>query len=100
MRVSWALDQRLVPLNQDRAFVADSLVRAAFELGNPVSPVMGVDPGAEPKSKFKILLLVLAYKGKVVLTGAVIKAFLGLITPIHFNTWAKPWFGEHSSLHL
>jgi hypothetical protein len=100
VRVSWALDQRLVPLNADRAFVADSLVRAAFELGNPVSPVMGVDPGAEPKSKLKVLLLVLAYKAKVVLTGAVIKAFLGLITPIHFNTWAKPWFGEHDSSHL
>eukprot|EP01043_Picozoa_sp_COSAG02_P005034 COSAG02_NODE_134_length_34593_cov_43.594886_20_plen_531_part_00 len=93
VRVSWALDQRLVPLNADRAFVADSLVRAAFELGNPVSPVMGVDPGAEPKSKFKLLLLVLAYKGKVVLTGLAIKAALGLVTPVQFSLWAKPWFG-------
>ena len=93
VRVSWALDQRLVPLNADRAFVADSLVRAAFELGNPVSPVMGVDPGAEPKSKFKILLLVVAYKAKVVLTGAVIKALLGKVTPVHVSTWAKPWAG-------
>lgn len=96
VRVSWALDQRLVPLNGDRAFVADSLVRAAFELGNPVSPVMGVDPGAEPKSKMKLFLLVLAYKGKVVLTGMVIKALLGLVTPVHVSLWLKPWFGAHS----
>ena len=47
VKVSWALDQRLVPLNKDRAFVADSLVRAAFELGNPDSPVLGVDPHTE-----------------------------------------------------
>jgi hypothetical protein len=93
VRVSRALDQRLVPLNADRAFVADSLVRAAFELGNPVSPVMGVDPGAEPKSKFKILLLVVAYKAKVVLTGQVIKFVIGKLTPPYFSLWAKPWCG-------
>jgi hypothetical protein len=34
-QVAWALDIRLLPLNADRAFVADSLVRAAFELGVP-----------------------------------------------------------------
>ena len=33
VKVAWALDIRLLPLNADRAFVADSLVRAAFELG-------------------------------------------------------------------
>eukprot|EP01050_Picozoa_sp_SAG11_P051686 SAG11_NODE_29515_length_310_cov_0.687204_1_plen_42_part_01 len=33
VKVSWALDFRLIPLNADRMFVADSLVRAAFELG-------------------------------------------------------------------
>jgi hypothetical protein len=43
-KVSWALDCRLVPLNPDRVFVATSLIRAAFELGNPDSTVMGVDP--------------------------------------------------------
>ena len=64
-KVAWALDQRLVPLNSDRAFVADSLVRAAFELGNPDSPVLGVDPQAEERSKLKILMLVLLYKAKV-----------------------------------
>jgi hypothetical protein len=46
-RVAWAMDIRLNPLNADRAFVADSLIRAAFELGNPDSPVMGVDPHAD-----------------------------------------------------
>ena len=50
VQVAWALDYRLVPLNADRAFVADSLVRAAFELGNPDSPVLGVDPHRETTS--------------------------------------------------
>ena len=27
VRISWALDYRLMPLNKDRAFVADSLAR-------------------------------------------------------------------------
>ena len=31
IRVAWALGYRLVPLNEDRAFLADSLVRGAFE---------------------------------------------------------------------
>ena len=43
VRVSWALDLRLTPLNQDRAFVANMLVRAAFELGDPDDETMGVE---------------------------------------------------------
>lgn len=93
VKVAWALDQRLVPLNADRAFVADSLVRAAFELGNPTSPVMGVDPHSEKASGFKILLMVLLYKGKVVLTGLIVKALFGLATPTGLSTYWKPWIG-------
>jgi hypothetical protein len=73
VKVSWALDFRLVPLNADRAFVADSLVRAAFELGNPDSPVLGVDPHAEgesTKGKCRTAFLMLLYKGKIVVHGA------------------------------
>ncbi len=93
VRVAWALDQRLVPLNADRAFVADSLVRAAFELGNPTSPVMGVDPHSEQAGGLKIFLMVLLYKGKVVLTGLLMKAMFGLATPVGLSTYLKPWIG-------
>ena len=37
-RVAWALDMRMSPLNADRAFVADSLVRVREPLGSPQSP--------------------------------------------------------------
>ena len=33
VRVADSIDLRLVPLNEDRAFVANMLVRAAFEMG-------------------------------------------------------------------
>ena len=81
MRVSWALDQRLVPLIGSSA--VDSLVRAAFELGNPISPVMGVDWG---RTQEQIQDLPLVCQGKVVLT-AVIKAFSGS-SHQHCNIWA------------
>ena len=93
VKVAWALDQRLVPLNADRAFVADSLVRAAFELGNPTSPVLGVDPHTEQAGKLKVLVMVLLYKGKVVLTGLIMKTIFGLVTPVGFNSYWKPWLG-------
>ena len=33
VRVADSIDLRLVPLNEDRAFVANMLVRSAFEMG-------------------------------------------------------------------
>ena len=92
-KVAWALDQRLVPLNADRAFVADSLVRAAFELGNPNTPMMGVDPQAQTKSKTKVVTMVLLYKAKVVLLGIVLKQIVALTTPAGFAAYAMPWVG-------
>ena len=41
-QVAWALGYRLVPLNEDRAFIADSLVRGAMALGNPNNAVRTV----------------------------------------------------------
>ena len=92
-KVAWALDQRLVPLNADRAFVADSLVRAAFELGNPNTAVLGVDPQTEERSKLKLLTLVLLYKAKVVLLGFLLKQIVAFTTPAGFATYAMPWVG-------
>lgn len=93
VKVAWALDQRLVPLNSDRAFVADSLVRAAFELGNPDSPVLGVDPHTESSGTLKVLIMVALYKLKVILTGTVLKTIFGAMTPVGLNTYWKPWVG-------
>jgi hypothetical protein len=92
-RVAWAIDIRLHPLNADRAFVADSLVRAAFELGNPESVVMGVDPhAADDGHTFKIAALAL-YKGKALITGLLLKAIVGKVTEPEFALWWKPWLG-------
>ena len=92
VQVAWALDYRLIPLNADRAFVADSLVRAAFELGNPDSPVLGVDPHRETSSgsKLRIVVMLLMYKMKVVGTGLVVKAINKKLTPPWFSLFANP----------
>jgi hypothetical protein len=45
---------RLVPLNQERAFVADALIRTCFEMGNPKSPFVGVDPATQPSLRRKL----------------------------------------------
>ena len=90
--VAWALDFRLAPLNKDRAFVAESLVRAAFELGNPDSPLLGVDPQQEEGDGSKLLLLIV-FKMKVFLTGLALKFLIGLTFPARAALWLKPWLG-------
>ena len=52
------------PSRRDRAFVADSLVRAAFEMGNPENPVAGVDPQRETSAsgKIRLALMMLLYR--------------------------------------
>ena len=72
--------------------MTNALVRAAFELGNSSSPVLGVDPGQSTGDGKKFLLL-LVYKGKVVLTGALLKMLISSTCPAHFAYWAKPWLG-------
>jgi Ca2+-binding EF-hand superfamily protein len=96
VRVAWALDQRLVPLNKDRAFVADSLIRAAFELGNPTGMTLGVDPQKEQQdtnSQLLLLARLLMYKLKCVGTAAVLKFIVTNTTSVEFATFAKPWLG-------
>ena len=93
-QVAWALDIRLHPLNADRAFVADSLVRAAFELGNPQTVVMGVDPHSDDEGGhcMKAIGLIL-YKGKALLTGLALKVVIGKLTEPEVGLWMKPWGG-------
>ena len=92
-RVAWALDIRLHPLNADRAFVADSLVRAAFELGNPQSAVMGVDPQSDEGGHLMKVLSLFMYKGKCLFTGLALKFVVGKATEPEFGLWWKPWLG-------
>jgi hypothetical protein len=90
--VAWALDFRLIPLNKDRAFVAGSLIRAAFEMGNPDSPLLGVDPQQEEGNGNK-LLVVIVFKLKVFLTSLALKFIIGLTFPRGTALWLKPWLG-------
>ena len=93
IRVAWALGYRLTPLNKDRAFLADSLVRGAFELGNPESAVFGVDPLAETGTtgKFRLILMGLSWKGKILVTGVLMKFVWGVVFPWEGAVWFKPW---------
>ena len=91
-RVAWALDIRLTPLNTDRAFVANSLVRAAFELGNPDSPMLGVDP-QQPEGDASTVVMLMLFKLKAFLTGTLIKFIVGVVCSPGTSLWLKPWLG-------
>ena len=100
MRIAWALGYRLSPLNEDRAFLADSLVRGAFELGNPENPLYGVDPTAEvgEATRWRIALVITLWKGKIALTAAIMKFIYGCIFPWHTAVWVKPWLSMPSDM--
>lgn len=100
MRIAWALGYRLAPLNEDRAFLADSLVRGAFELGNPENPILGVDPTAEvgKAGRWRIAMVILLWKGKIVLCAAVMKFIWGCVFPWHTAVWVKPWLSMPSDM--
>jgi hypothetical protein len=100
MRVAWALGYRLSPLNEDRAFLADALVRGAFELGNPENRVLGVDPTAEvgEATRWRLALVIFLWKGKIVLCAAVMKFIWGCVFPWHTAVWVKPWLSMPSDM--
>ena len=99
VQVADSLDMRLTPLNADRAFVANMLVRAAFELGDDDGDVMGVDSGKETKrdaaerSKLRDALSLVFIKGKVVITGILFKQITQRVAPYNVATWCKPYTG-------
>lgn len=81
---------QLTPLNESRAFVARTFIRATFELGQPKNPVLGVDP--ELKSSFQLKLeatvLGILYALKVLLLGTAIKLILWApFMPMVYYTW-------------
>lgn len=88
---------RLTPLNETRAFVARAFIRATFELGQPKSAVLGVDP--EQKSTFQLKLeaavMGMLYILKVLLLGTAIKLLLWQpFMPMIYYTWV----GSYSPL--
>lgn len=75
VRVANKLDMRLLPLNRDRATVAQSLIRAALELGQANDVMFGVDPLRDHSSKTKVVEVIIAvlYAAKIFLTGFLMK---------------------------
>lgn len=101
VKVSKALDLRLTPLNAQRAFVANMLVRSVFELGDVEGTVLGVDAGAADDEEeagglwntIKNILAVVWIKGKVILTGSAFKILTGMATNWDTATFLKPYSG-------
>ena len=98
VKVSIALDLRLTPLNEDRAFVANMLVRSVFELGDSEGDVMGVDASgggdAGPARPAIVNVMAVAWiKGRVVITGTLFKMITKVVTNYDTAHWAKPYTG-------
>lgn len=78
VNVATALDLVLIPMNRDRAFVSNALVRAALEMGSENEPVYGVDPLNDRNKKkgcFSAMFRVV-YMAKIVLSGFLLKIVL------------------------
>ncbi|MBK1856428.1 hypothetical protein JO972_15765 [Verrucomicrobiaceae bacterium 5K15] len=86
-RISNACDVELFPEGDDRSAMAGVMVRAAMELPNPPDSDPYVNPFREA-SKLKILLGVLMYKGKVLVSNALAKV---LIRKIFARGAARAW---------
>jgi hypothetical protein len=58
--------------------VSVARIRSCIEMGNPKSSVLGVDVDSEStnKRRLRIALMVVIYKGKIVLLGAVFKLIM------------------------
>lgn len=92
---------RLTPLNESRAFVARSFIRATFELGNPGSAVLGVDPAQKTGLQLKLesIALALLYTLKVLLLGLAIKLLLWQpFMPMALYTWVGSYAPLVSSI--
>ena len=97
VKVSKALDLRLTPINEERAFVAAMLVRCVFELGDSEGDVMGVDAGAgDDEQKRPLLVTILSIlwiKGRVIITGSLLKILTAKVCNYDTATWLKPYSG-------
>eukprot|EP01047_Picozoa_sp_COSAG01_P044354 COSAG01_NODE_4001_length_5444_cov_8.703087_2_plen_230_part_00 len=95
VKVGSAIGLRLVPLNEDRAFVAAMLVRTAFELPDPEGEVMGVEAAqeAEGGSILRDALAMAYIKGKVLLTGIIGTQVTLRVTSFSTSTWLYVYTG-------
>eukprot|EP01043_Picozoa_sp_COSAG02_P014829 COSAG02_NODE_618_length_19461_cov_39.117447_6_plen_1075_part_00 len=97
VKVSMALELRLTPLNTDRAFVAEMLVRSVFEMGDAEGDVMGVDAGgggpAVSRPAIVNVFAVIWIKGRVLITGVLFKFSTCMFVNWDGATWLKPWTG-------
>jgi len=93
VRVANCIDMRLLPMNRDRATVAQSLIRAALELGQSNVVSLGIDPLREEAKKNKILNAVFAllYMAKIFLTGFTMKVLLKRFLARGGAKYALPW---------
>ena len=93
VRVANMIDMRLVPMNRDRANVAQSLIRAALELGQSNVVALGIDPLREEAKKNKILNLAFTvlYMAKIFLTGFTMKVLLKRFFARGGAKYALPW---------
>jgi hypothetical protein len=66
-------------------------------LGNPDSPLLGVDPQEEEGDASKVLMLLL-FKLKTFLTGSFVKFIIGLTCSPETSLWLKPWLGMVASV--
>jgi hypothetical protein len=70
--------------------------------GNPKASALGVDPDASEEEskaaqKAALLLMIVMYKGKVLVLGILVKIVFRLALPIELRTWANPWAALMSS---
>ena len=97
VQVSKALDLRLTPLNADRAFVAEMLVRSVFEMGDAENDELGVNAGGGEEEVTRPMIInifaVLWIKGRVLISGILFKFFTCMIFNWDAATWLKPWTG-------
>eukprot|EP01047_Picozoa_sp_COSAG01_P023720 COSAG01_NODE_1444_length_10282_cov_17.103506_2_plen_565_part_00 len=88
-------DFRLVPLNQPRSFLALAFIRATFEMGNPSSPLLGVDPVAKSnlQKKVEAFAVTVVYALKVFILGTLIKL---LLWQPFLSTVLYTWLNTHA----
>ena len=92
-RIAAEYNYRLYPLNAERAFVANALIRPCFEMGNPKSPVLSVDPEVESNAKrrLRIFAVTVIYAGKIFFVSGITKVILKLSLSVPQYTWTTSY---------
>ena len=92
-KIAAEYNYRLYPLNAERAFVANALIRPCFEMGNPKSAVLSVDPEVESNAKrrLRIFAVTVIYAGKIFFLSGITKVILKLSLSVPQYTWATSY---------